>query len=74
MGDEIIEIEDYEVKEKEIVEVEDDDNSYSEGFSGNNSSENTYTHSYSASLSGNALMIIGLVAILLVAIFVLTIC
>ncbi len=75
MGDEIIEIEDYEVKEKsEVLDVVDEDNNHSEGFTNNNSSGRTYTRTYSASLNSNALMIIGLVAILLIAIFVLTIC
>ena len=72
MADDIIEIDDYEVKEKQIIET--NDNDYREnGNQGDYDNQGSSTGFYkSFSLDNTALLIIGMIVVLLVAIFLMT--
>ncbi len=79
MEEEVIEIEDYEVKEKSLVPVEDGENDdYSNGSSNDNSRTYTnydnsgYTSASWTVVDGNGLIIVAMVVILLIAIILLT--
>lgn len=74
MADDIIEIDDYEVKDKQIIEtnVEDD---YQAGYDNQREYDNhgSSTGFYkSFSLDNTSLLIIGMVVIVLIAIFIMT--
>ncbi|MBR5503961.1 MAG: hypothetical protein IKV87_05930 [Methanobrevibacter sp.] len=76
MDEEVIDIEDFEVKEKSIVvsdEEEEDEEKYSRS-SNNDYSPHASYKSVTLNLSEGKLLILALVAVLLVAIFVLTFC
>ena len=76
MDEEVIDIEDFEVKEKSIVvsdEEEEEEENYSQS-SNNDYSPHASFKSVTLNLSEGKLLILALVAILLVAIFVLTFC
>ena len=78
MDEEVIEIEDFEVKEKSIVvsdeeEEEEEEENYSQS-SNNDYSPHASFKSVTLNLSEGKLLILALVAVLLVAIFVLTFC
>lgn len=71
MADDIIEIEDYEVKDKQIVETSDEDDSNRTYDNQREYSENTGFYR-SFSLDGTAMLIVFMVVILLVIIFIMT--
>ena len=71
MADDIIEIDDYEVKDKQIIETNDEDNQREYGDYGDYDNQGSSTGFYkSFSLDNTALMIIGMIVILLIAIFI----
>lgn len=75
MEDEVIDVEDYEVKETAIVLSDDEeDNDYSKSSNDNNYTSNTTFRTATISLSNEKLIILALVAIVLIAIFALTFC
>ena len=76
MEDEIIDVEDYEVKESAIIVADDaeDEEDYSTSPHNNDYSSNTTFRSVSFSLSNGKLIILALVIIVLIAIFALTFC
>lgn len=75
MDEKVIDIEDYEVKEKSIVvdDSEDESNQYTESANNNPYSDASYS-SVAFGLSNGKLAILALVVIVLVAVFVLTFC
>lgn len=75
MEDEVIDVEDYEVKETAIVLSDDEeDDDYSKSSNDNNYTSNTTFRTATISLSNEKLIILALVAIVLIAIFALTFC
>ena len=72
MADDIIEIDDDEVKDKQIIETN-DDNQREYGDYGDYDNQGSSTGFYkSFSLDNSALLIIGMIVILLIAIFIMT--
>ena len=76
MADDIIDIEDYEVKDTQIVETSQDDSDY-DFDSGNGSfngydDQNTKVYGFSGSLSDPKILILIMVVVLLIAIFIIT--
>ncbi|MBQ2961712.1 hypothetical protein [Methanobrevibacter sp.] len=74
MADDIIEIDDYEVKDKQIIETDDEDD-----YQGQNDGQREYGNQggfngyyKSISLDNTSLLIVGMVAIVLMAIFIMT--
>ena len=73
MKDDIIEIDDYEVKDKQIIETKDEDDYQSEYGSQREYDEGISSGFYrSISLDNTSLLIIGMVVIVLMAIFIMT--
>ena len=73
MTDDIIEIDDYEVKDKQIVEVSDEDESQSQYTQRESDGQAGTTGFYkSIALDNTALIIIAMVVILLIVIFIMT--
>ena len=77
MADDIIDIEDYEVKDTQIVETSQDDSDYNDFDSGNGSfngydDQNTKVYGFSGSLSDPKILILIMVVVLLIAIFIMT--
>lgn len=74
MADDIIEIDDYEVKDKQIIESSDEDDSQSNyGNQREYEDESRFSGYYeSISLDNTSLLIIGMVIIVLIAIFMMT--
>ena len=73
MADDIIDIEDYEVKDTQIVETSDEDDyrgEYNQREYDNQGSATGYYRSFS--LDNTSLLIIGMVILLLVVIFIMT--
>ena len=72
MAHDIIEIDEYEVKDKQIIETN-DDNQREYGDYGDYDNQGSSTGFYkSFSLDNSALLIIGMIVILLIAIFIMT--
>lgn len=76
MADDIIDIEDYEIKDTQIVESSQDGSDYDDTYSGNSSfngyDENTRVYGFSGSLSDPKILILIMVVVLLIAIFIFT--
>ena len=75
MTDDIIEIDDYEVKDKQIIETDDEENYQSQYDSQReyDNDDSTFSGFYrSISLNNTSLLIIGMVILLLIVIFIMT--
>lgn len=73
MDDDIIEIDDYEVKDRQIIETNDEDDYQNDYGSQRGYDEGSFSGFYrSISLDNTSLLIIGMVVIVLVAIFIMT--
>lgn len=73
MADDIIDIDDYEVKDTQIVEADDEDDFKNEYNQREYDSEGGFTGFYkSISLDNTSLLIIGMVVLILVIIFIMT--
>ena len=73
MTDDIIEIDDYEVKDKQIIETNDEDDQREYGNQRDYDNQSSSTGIYkSFSLDNTSLLIIGMVILLLVVIFIMT--
>ena len=75
MTDDIIEIDDYEVKDKQIIETDDEENYQSQYDSQREYDNDDSTFSgflRSISLNNTSLLIIGMVILLLIVIFIMT--
>ena len=75
MTDDIIEIDDYEVKDKQIIETDDGENYQSQYDSQReyDNDDSTFSGFYrSISLNNTSLLIIGMVILLLIVIFIMT--
>ena len=73
MADDIIEIDDYEVKDKQIIETDDDENFQGQYDSQREYDDSTLSGFYkSISLNNTSLLIIGMVIVLLIVIFIMT--
>ena len=71
MADDIIEIDDYEVKDKQIIETDEDD--YQSQYNQREYDEGGISGFYkSISFDNTSLLIIGMVVIVLIAIFIMT--
>ena len=76
MADDIIEIDDYEVKDKQIIETDEDD--YQSQYNQSQYNQREYDEGgisgfyKSISLDNTSLLIIGMVVIVLIAIFIMT--
>ena len=72
MADDIIEIDDYEIKDKQIIETDDEEDNQSQ-YNQREYDEGGISGFYrSISLDNTSLLIIGMVAIVLIAIFIMT--
>ncbi len=70
MSKDIIEVDDYEVKDKQIVESSEDDD-YQEGYDNQREGNGGFTGTYrSISLDNTSLLILAMVIILLIVIFI----
>ena len=73
MADDIIEIDDYEVKDKQIIETDDGENYQGQYDSQREYDDSTLSGFYkSISLNNTSLLIIGMVIVLLIVIFIMT--
>ena len=74
MTDDIIEIDDYEVKDKQIIETDDEENYQGQyGSQKEYDDDSTLSGFYkSISLNNTSLLIIGMVIVLLIVIFLMT--